>query len=123
MVVKYRPDLDPVLRGISCNIKPGEKVSLQLLFSFSYYFNFIFIIIFLQIGVVGRTGAGKTTLTSSIFRMVEAASGSIEIDGINIANIDLQILRSRLSIIPQDPVLFSGSIRSNMDPYNLHSGN
>lgn len=54
--------------------------------------------------------------------MVEATSGSIIIDGININNIDLQVLRSRLSIIPQDPVLFSGPIRLNLDPYSLHSG-
>jgi len=98
LVIKYREDLDPVLRGISCSIKSGEKI-----------------------GIVGRTGAGKTTLTSAIFRMVEAHSGSIVIDGVDISQIGLDVLRSRLSVIPQDPVLFSGSIRMNLDPFETHS--
>ena len=76
----------------------------------------------MQIGVVGRTGAGKSTLTSAIFRMVEASSGSIFIDGVNIYNIQLDVLRSCLAIIPQDPVLFSGSVRMNLDPFGNHSG-
>jgi len=98
LVIRYRDDLDPVLRGISCSIKAGEKI-----------------------GIVGRTGAGKSTLTTAIFRMVEAASGSILIDGFDIAHVGLGVLRSRISIIPQDPVLFSGSIRMNMDPFLKHS--
>eukprot|EP00026_Physarum_polycephalum_P008133 Phypoly_transcript_08211.p1 GENE.Phypoly_transcript_08211~~Phypoly_transcript_08211.p1 ORF type:complete len:494 (+),score=50.90 Phypoly_transcript_08211:78-1484(+) len=98
LVVQYRPDLDPVLRGISCSIKSGEKI-----------------------GVVGRTGAGKSTLTSAIFRMVDASAGSILIDGVNIYDVQLDVLRSALAIIPQDPVLFSGSIRLNLDPFGKHS--
>ncbi len=72
--------------------------------------------------MVGRTGAGKSTLTSAIFRTVEFASGSIEIDGIDISKIGLDVLRSRLSIIPQDLTLFSGSIRLNLDPFEKHTG-
>jgi ATP-binding cassette subfamily C (CFTR/MRP) protein 1 len=71
---------------------------------------------------VGRTGAGKSTLTTAIFRMVEASSGSISIDGIDISKIGLDVLRSRISIIPQEPVLFQGTIRMNMDPFLKHSG-
>jgi ABC-type multidrug transport system fused ATPase/permease subunit len=73
--------------------------------------------------VVGRTGAGKSTLTSALFRMVDPAHGSISIDGIDIAKIRLDVLRSRLAIIPQDPIIFSGSVRMNLDPFNRHSGN
>jgi ATP-binding cassette subfamily C (CFTR/MRP) protein 1 len=72
--------------------------------------------------VVGRTGAGKSTLTTALFRMVDAASGSISIDGIDIAQIELDVLRSRLAIIPQDPIIFSGSVRMNLDPFGKHSG-
>jgi ABC-type multidrug transport system fused ATPase/permease subunit len=91
----------------------------------------------LQIGIVGRTGAGKSSLTLSLFRIIEAAKGSITIDGLNIADLGLHDLRSRLTIIPQvwvnlsiflciifflqDPVLFSGSLRMNLDPFDAHS--
>ncbi|KAG0240918.1 hypothetical protein BGW41_006574 [Actinomortierella wolfii] len=92
--IKYAPDLDTVLRGISFDVKPGEKV-----------------------GVVGRTGSGKSTLALSLFRFVEPTAGSIHIDGINICDIGLDDLRSRLTIIPQDPMLFKGTIRSNLDPF------
>lgn len=71
---------------------------------------------------MGRTGAGKSTLTTAVFRMVEAASGTISIDGYDISKVGLDVLRSRISIIPQEPVLFSGSIRMNMDPFLKHSG-
>jgi multidrug resistance-associated protein (MRP) len=92
--VRYRPNLDLVLRDVSCDISPGEKV-----------------------GIVGRTGAGKSSLTLGLFRIIEAASGSVVIDGVNIANIGLHQLRSKLTIIPQDPVMFSGSLRMNLDPF------
>ncbi|KAF9973901.1 hypothetical protein BGZ73_002829 [Actinomortierella ambigua] len=95
--IKYAPDLDTVLRGISFDVKPGEKV-----------------------GVVGRTGSGKSTLALSLFRFVEPTAGSIHIDGINICDIGLDDLRSRLTIIPQDPMLFKGTIRSNLDPFGNH---
>ncbi|KAL3269849.1 hypothetical protein HHI36_008907 [Cryptolaemus montrouzieri] len=96
--VRYRPGLDLVLRKVTFSISGGEKV-----------------------GIVGRTGAGKSSLTLSLFRIIEAAQGTIEIDGVNIADIGLHALRSRLTIIPQDAVLFSGPLRMNLDPFDIHS--
>ncbi|CDH57434.1 abc bile acid [Lichtheimia corymbifera JMRC:FSU:9682] len=96
--VRYAPDLDPVLKGISFNVNPREKV-----------------------GVVGRTGSGKSTLALSFFRFVEASRGSIVIDGIDIKDIGTEDLRGNLTIIPQDPTLFSGTLRTNMDPFNQFS--
>ncbi|XP_050740738.1 multidrug resistance-associated protein 1 isoform X5 [Drosophila biarmipes] len=94
--VRYREGLDLVLRGVSFDIKGGEKV-----------------------GIVGRTGAGKSSLTLALFRIIEAAGGRISIDGVDIATMGLHMLRSRLTIIPQDPVLFSGSLRINLDPFEI----
>ncbi|XP_005352384.1 canalicular multispecific organic anion transporter 1 [Microtus ochrogaster] len=96
--VRYRPELDLVLRGISCHIKSTEKV-----------------------GVVGRTGAGKSSLTNCLFRILESAGGQIIIDGVDIASIGLHDLRGKLTIIPQDPILFSGSLRMNLDPFDKYS--
>jgi ABC-type multidrug transport system fused ATPase/permease subunit len=90
---RYREGLELALRDLSLTIRPGEKV-----------------------GIVGRTGAGKSSMTLALFRIIEAAKGSILIDGIDIAQVELSRLRSRLTIIPQDPVLFGGSIRENLDP-------
>ena len=102
--------LDLVLKGIDFEIMSGEKIG-------NYYqklskwekiiFDYFFI--FYKSGIVGRTGAGKSSLTLSLFRIVEAAQGSIFIDGENIGLLGLGKLRSRLTIIPQDPVLFSGN--------------
>ncbi|KAG0205587.1 hypothetical protein BGX28_002792 [Mortierella sp. GBA30] len=95
--VTYAPDLETVLKGISFTVEACQKI-----------------------GVVGRTGSGKSTLALSLFRFVEPIMGSIHIDGINIGDIGLDDLRSRLMIIPQDPILFSGTIRSNLDPFDDH---
>jgi ABC-type multidrug transport system fused ATPase/permease subunit len=83
------------LRGISFSVSPQEKI-----------------------GVVGRTGSGKSTLALSFFRFVEASQGAIVIDGIDIKDLGTEDLRSNLTIIPQDPTLFSGTLRSNMDPFD-----
>ncbi|KAG8290821.1 Canalicular multispecific organic anion transporter 1, variant 2 [Homalodisca vitripennis] len=96
--VRYRAGLELVLRGVSFVIKGQEKI-----------------------GIVGRTGAGKSSLTLSLFRIIEAAGGHIYIDGLDISKIGLGDLRSRLTIIPQDPVLFSGSLRMNLDPFEMYN--
>lgn len=96
--MRYREGLELVLKGISFAVKTQEKI-----------------------GIVGRTGAGKSSLTLSLFRIIEAAGGKIIIDGIDISSIGLHSLRSRLTIIPQDPVLFSGTLRMNVDPFNSYS--
>uniref|UniRef100_A0A5B7AUK1 ABC-type xenobiotic transporter n=1 Tax=Davidia involucrata TaxID=16924 RepID=A0A5B7AUK1_DAVIN len=96
--VRYRPNAPLVLKGITCTFKEGTRV-----------------------GVVGRTGSGKTTLISALFRLVEPESGKILIDGLDICSIGLKDLRAKLSIIPQEPTLFRGSIRSNLDPLGMYS--
>ncbi len=74
-----------------------------------------------QVGIIGRTGAGKTTIFQMLFRFINLHKGMIEIDGVDIASVDLETLRSRLAIIPQDPTLFTGTLRSNLDPYSRKS--
>lgn len=74
-----------------------------------------------RVGVVGRTGAGKSSLTLALFRFLEAREGSVHIDGIDVSKISLHDLRSRIAIIPQDPVLFSGTVRSNLDAFDQHT--
>lgn len=91
--LRYRKGLNLILRDVTFTINSGERV-----------------------GIVGRTGAGKSTLTLALFRIVEAAGGKILIDGQDISKLGLHSLRSKLTIIPQDPVLFSGSLRLNLDP-------
>lgn len=91
---RYRDGLDLVIKDITAHVKPGEKV-----------------------GIVGRTGAGKSTLTLALFRLIEPAKGKIFIDGLDITDMGLHDLREKLTIIPQDPVLFSGTLRLNLDPF------
>jgi ATP-binding cassette subfamily C (CFTR/MRP) protein 1 len=98
VVMRYRPDLPPVIHGLSVKIHPMEKI-----------------------GVVGRTGAGKSSMINTLFRMVEAESGHILIDGLSIRKMGLSDLRKNLGIIPQSPVLFSGSMRFNLDPFGKHT--
>lgn len=90
---RYRDGLDLVLRKISFETKPAEKI-----------------------GIVGRTGAGKSSITLAMFRLIEPVTGCINIDNIDITRIGLMDLRSKLTIIPQDPILFTGTLRLNLDP-------
>ncbi|KAL5126264.1 ABC transporter C family member 3 [Glycine soja] len=96
--VRYAPHLPLVLRGLTCKFRGGLKT-----------------------GIVGRTGSGKSTLIQTLFRIVQPTSGQIMIDSINISSIGLHDLRSRLSIIPQDPTMFEGTVRNNLDPLEEYS--
>jgi ATP-binding cassette subfamily C (CFTR/MRP) protein 1 len=94
---RYREGLDLVLKNINLDIKAHEKI-----------------------GVVGRTGAGKSSLTLGLFRIIEPSEGNIAIDALNTSTIGLLDLRRRLAIIPQDAALFEGTIRDNLDPGHVH---
>ncbi|CDQ87889.1 unnamed protein product, partial [Oncorhynchus mykiss] len=96
--VRYREGLDLVLKNLTLSVVGGEKI-----------------------GIVGRTGAGKSSMTLCLFRLLEAAGGEITIDGVKISEIGLHDLRSKLTIIPQEPVLFSGSLRMNLDPFEKYN--
>ena len=93
--LRYRPNTPLVLKSLNLKIAPGQKV-----------------------GIVGRTGAGKTSLTMALFRIIEPASGTILIDGFDFKDLGLHELRKALTIIPQDPVLFCGTLRANLDPFD-----
>jgi len=95
---RYRKGLPLVVQNISIDIKGGEKI-----------------------GVVGRTGAGKSSLTLAIFRIIEASDGGVYIDGVDTSKIGLHQLRSKIAIIPQDPILFSGTLRMNLDPFEVYT--
>jgi ABC-type multidrug transport system fused ATPase/permease subunit len=92
---RYRPDLEPVLHHIDLEINPGQKV-----------------------GIVGRTGAGKSSLALALFRGLEAETGRILVDGVDVGTIALRDLRRGITIVPQDPTLFEGTVRNNLDPFD-----
>eukprot|EP00262_Sarcandra_glabra_P011548 TRINITY_DN2799_c0_g1_i1.p1 TRINITY_DN2799_c0_g1~~TRINITY_DN2799_c0_g1_i1.p1 ORF type:complete len:1626 (+),score=287.39 TRINITY_DN2799_c0_g1_i1:361-5238(+) len=98
VVLRYRPELPPVLHGLSFTISSSEKI-----------------------GIVGRTGAGKSSMINALFRIVELESGKIIIDDYDVTKFGLADLRKALGIIPQSPVLFSGTVRFNLDPFNEHN--
>ncbi|KDQ52618.1 hypothetical protein JAAARDRAFT_40221 [Jaapia argillacea MUCL 33604] len=97
VAMSYRPGLPLTLRDLTFEVPPGEKV-----------------------GIVGRTGAGKSSLLQALFRIVELQSGTIEIDGVNINDIPLDRLRRSLALVPQDSTLFLGTLRENLDPVGTH---
>ncbi|KAF8205407.1 multidrug resistance-associated ABC transporter [Mycena galopus ATCC 62051] len=97
LTTRYAPDLPAVLQDVSFSLKAGERI-----------------------GLLGRTGSGKSTLAMSILRFTDPSSGRILIDGIDISKIGLEDLRSRLTFIPQDATLFSGTLRENLDPFDEH---
>ncbi|NXV31407.1 MRP1 protein, partial [Rissa tridactyla] len=96
--LRYRPNLELALKRVNLTINGQEKI-----------------------GITGRTGAGKSTLAVGLLRLVEAAEGAILIDGLDIAQLGLHDLRTKIAVIPQDPVLFSGSLRMNLDPLNRYT--
>ncbi|KAF5353364.1 hypothetical protein D9756_007860 [Leucocoprinus leucothites] len=98
LTIKYAPELPSVLHDVSFTLKSGERV-----------------------GLLGRTGSGKSTLAMSILRFVDPTEGKIVVDGIDISTIGVQDLRSRITFIPQDATLFSGTLRDNLDPFNEHT--
>jgi len=98
VVMPYLPNAPPVLKGITFSVRPGEKI-----------------------GVVGRTGAGKSSLIVALYRLAEIKQGKIEVNSIDCSFVNLNKLRSSMAIIPQEPVMFGGTVRSNLDPFNEHS--
>lgn len=100
LILSYHENTPPVLKDVSFTINPKEKV-----------------------GIVGRTGSGKSTLLVGLLRIVEASGGAILIDGVDISKLGLKDLRTKFGIIPQEPILFVGTIRSNLDPFGQYEDN
>jgi ABC-type multidrug transport system fused ATPase/permease subunit len=98
VVMPYLPNAPPVLKGINFSIREGEKI-----------------------GVVGRTGAGKSSLIVALYRLAEISEGKIHVDSVDCSTVSLNKLRSSMAIIPQEPVMFGGTLRTNLDPFNLHT--
>lgn len=96
--MRYRPDCDLVLKGLSFTVKPGTKT-----------------------GIVGRTASGKSTTCLALTRIVEIEKGTVTIDGLEASKVDLTQLRSKITVIPQDPVIFDGTVKFNLDPEEIHS--
>ena len=98
LVLRYRPELPPVLRGVSFALATSQKL-----------------------GIVGRTGSGKSSLVLALLRIVEPQSGRVLLDGVDVAHIGLARLRNAFAVIPQDPFVFAGSLRANLDPFAEHA--
>ncbi|KAM0786571.1 hypothetical protein ACM66B_002027 [Microbotryomycetes sp. NB124-2] len=98
LAIRYAPELPPALRNVSFTVRPGERIA-----------------------IAGRTGSGKSTLATALLRFVDPAEGSIIIDGLDITKVSLDELRSRITFLPQDAVLFGGSLRDNLDPFSLYT--
>ena len=96
VTLRYRPGLQPALDNVSFSVRAGEKL-----------------------GIVGRTGAGKSTLLNALFRLHDIGAGQIFIDNIDIATLKLSMLRSSIGVIPQDPIVFAGTLRYNVDPFDM----
>ncbi|KAH8899934.1 putative multidrug resistance protein, partial [Thozetella sp. PMI_491] len=95
---RYAPELEPVLKGVTFEARPGQRIA-----------------------IVGRTGAGKSTLALALIRGLEAESGHIDVDGVDVASVPLERLRRMITVVPQDPTLFEGTIRNNLDPLHEHT--
>lgn len=94
--LRYRPKTAIVLKDLTFDIEPGQKI-----------------------GICGRTGAGKSTIALTLSRIIELEKGTIEIDGVDISSLDLKELRSKITVIPQDPTLFKGTLKFNLDPFEV----
>ena len=109
LYLKYDEDSEFVLKNVNLDIKPKEKVCFWSHMQEKWLF---------KIGIVGRTGAGKSSLLRALFRLTVPYSGSVYIDNVNTATVPLKKLRKSIAIIPQEPVLFIGSLRRNLDPFD-----